>query len=109
MKRRSKLAKQLEAISPKLWEVEPGFRVPESKTDAEEVAWLDQNHERLAELTLKHGGDECGARKRHRLVLEIRMRREGSLYAIRRMCNKAVRIHEQWSAYSAPVACRATC
>ena len=54
MKTKSKLAR-LDAISPRLWEAAPGFQVPEFKTDAEEIAWLERNHERLAELTLKHG------------------------------------------------------
>jgi hypothetical protein len=49
------MKKQLDAISPKLERVEPGFRVPKFKTDEEEIAWLDRNYERLAELTLKHG------------------------------------------------------
>jgi predicted DNA binding CopG/RHH family protein len=49
------LDKQLAAIAPNLEEVEPGFRVPEFASDEEELAWLDRNHERLAELTLKHG------------------------------------------------------
>ena len=73
MQKRSKLARQLEAISPKLGEVEPGFRVPEFKTDAEEIAWLDRNYERLAELTLKHG-------KRVKLALKEPTRRETRRY-----------------------------
>jgi predicted DNA binding CopG/RHH family protein len=63
MKRRSNLAEQLSRVSPKLSEVEPGFRVPKFATEEEEIAWLDANHERLAELTLKHGA-------RVRLVLK---------------------------------------
>ena len=55
MKRKSSLARQLEAIAPQLQEVKHGFRVPDFKTDEEEIAWLDRNHERLADLTLKHG------------------------------------------------------
>src|SRR5215471_6037696 len=55
MKRKSELAKRLEAVSPKLGEVELGFLVPEFKTEEEEIAWLDSNYERLADLTLKHG------------------------------------------------------
>jgi predicted DNA binding CopG/RHH family protein len=55
MKKRSKLAQQLEA-APKLEEVEPGFKVLRFKTDEEELAWLERNYERLAELTMKHGG-----------------------------------------------------
>src|SRR5262245_27358026 len=55
MKKKSNLAKRLEAASPKLEDVEPGFRVPEFQTDEEEIAWLDRNHERLVDLTLKHG------------------------------------------------------
>jgi hypothetical protein len=31
MKRKSELARQLDAISPKLWEVEPSFKVPDFK------------------------------------------------------------------------------
>jgi predicted DNA binding CopG/RHH family protein len=54
MKKESKLAR-LDAISPRLWQAEPGFQVPEFKTDAEEIAWLERNHERLVELTLRHG------------------------------------------------------
>ena len=52
---RARLASRLDAAAPKLSEAEPGFRVPEFVSDAEEIAWLDRNHERLAELTLKHG------------------------------------------------------
>jgi predicted DNA binding CopG/RHH family protein len=55
MKRKSNLTRRLDAISPKLEEVEPRFDVPEFATDEEEIAWLDHNYERLADLTLKHG------------------------------------------------------
>jgi hypothetical protein len=55
MKEKSKLARQLEAVAPNLWNVDPSFKVPDFKTDGEEIAWLEQNHERLADLTLKHG------------------------------------------------------
>jgi predicted DNA binding CopG/RHH family protein len=55
MKKKSELGRQLSALAPNLEEVEPGFRVPEFKTEEEEIAWLDSNYERLADLTLKHG------------------------------------------------------
>jgi predicted DNA binding CopG/RHH family protein len=55
MSKKSNLARQLDRIVPSLEKVEPGFRVPKFKTDEEEIAWLDRNHERLADLTLKHG------------------------------------------------------
>jgi predicted DNA binding CopG/RHH family protein len=45
----------LARVAPNLEEVEPGFVVPEFRTEAEEIAWLDRNYERLAELTMKHG------------------------------------------------------
>jgi predicted DNA binding CopG/RHH family protein len=52
---KSDLERQLDAIAPSLEKREPGFRVPKFKTDEEEIAWLDRNHDRLTELTLKHG------------------------------------------------------
>jgi predicted DNA binding CopG/RHH family protein len=55
MKRKSELAQRREAASPDLGEAEPGFKVPEFRTEEEEIAWLDSNYERLADLTLKHG------------------------------------------------------
>jgi len=58
------MKKQLDAISPKLERVEPGFRVPKFKTDEEEIAWLDRNYERLAELTLLSERAEAGAAAR---------------------------------------------
>jgi predicted DNA binding CopG/RHH family protein len=54
-KMKPKLDAHLKAIAPRLKDAEPGFRVPQFKTDEEELAWLDQNYERLADLTAKHG------------------------------------------------------
>ena len=48
-------AKQLNAAGSRLDEVERGFSMPEFASDEEEIAWLERNHERLAELALKHG------------------------------------------------------
>ena len=55
MNRKSELAKRLEAAGADLREAEPGFWVPDFQTDEEELEWLEANHERLADLTLKHG------------------------------------------------------
>jgi predicted DNA binding CopG/RHH family protein len=52
---RASVAKQLNAVASKLEASEPGFRMPEFVSDEDEIAWLDRNHGRLAELTLKHG------------------------------------------------------
>ena len=47
--------KDLEKIAgPPLTEV-AGLKVPDFQSDEEEVAWLDANHERLADLVAKHG------------------------------------------------------
>jgi predicted DNA binding CopG/RHH family protein len=51
----SSFEKHLKKIAPKLSEVAPGFQVPEFHSDAEEIAWLNKNHERLARLVEKHG------------------------------------------------------
>lgn len=43
---------ELERIAPK---VKSTLKVPEFKSDEEELAWLEKNHQRLAEIAQKHG------------------------------------------------------
>ena len=45
----------LARITPALSEIAPGFRIPDFKSDEEEIAWLEANHERLGRLAEKHG------------------------------------------------------
>jgi hypothetical protein len=59
------LAKRLDAVASRLEEVEPGFLLPEFASDEVEIAWLNWNHERLAELTLKHRAHPTGAEGAH--------------------------------------------
>lgn len=40
---------------PKLSDIAPDLRIPEFRSDAEELAWLEKNRERLARLAEKHG------------------------------------------------------
>jgi predicted DNA binding CopG/RHH family protein len=51
----SRSLKDLKNIAPKLGDAVSGFKVPEFHSDEEELAWLDKNHERLAQLVEKHG------------------------------------------------------
>lgn len=45
----------LHKVVPKLPDIAKDLHIPQFSSDEEEVAWLDANHERLAELTAKHG------------------------------------------------------
>ena len=76
MKKRSNLEKQLQSAlkgTPKLSDVAPDLKIPDFKSDAEEVAWLDRNHERLAALTEKHGAKIQLALKEPTQQISIRL------------------------------------